>query len=834
MLFFKCLKTKWFKAAIVPVLFLAPVVLVAQNRPGGGMGRSGQMEKIGVVSGKIIDSQNTQPLEYANVALFRMKDSSLVDGGITDDKGQFMIEKLPFGKFFVKIQFIGYPTKVIDSVFIRPDKPQIDLGTVKIQLSNAALSGVEIKGTKAGLEYNLDKKVINVDQTITSAGATAIDLMQTIPAINVDIDGNISLRGSTNVTILIDGRPSNLVSLDQLPASMIERVELITNPSARYDPDGTTGILNIVLKKQKKPGYNGMIMLNAGTGNKYNASANLNFRYHKFNFFTTYDYRRFAMTGEGKTSRTTTINNQATYFDQLSESKRNGNFHNFKLGADYFINPRNTLSVSGMLNFRKNKGEDISQNLTRNSGLDTTSLFYNSPIDNSNNSGFEGNLNYKRSFANKIQELTVDAYFSGSNGDSDNDLLIHRLIPDFVFPDSLQNTLTATKRNTSTAQIDYVHPLGTGRLETGYKLSWNKTDSDYKLFAFNQDVEEFQINSNISNQFIYDLVLNSAYGIYSNMINEKLTYQLGARVEHAIANANQVTQDTTVNNKYLNVFPSVHVKYELNTNQLFQLSYSRRVNRPGSQVLNPFVNYSDPLNLSYGNPYLEPEFSNSLELGSTSQIKKTTINSSLFYRNTENVIARIMTVDTTGISRSTYRNQDKSYSYGLELIVTQQFLRWWRVNGNFSYFRSRFEGQDISAETRETDSWTFKFNSMMQIPKICDVQVSFNYNSPVVFTPSIGGHRGQVGGSQGRMDEMYSADIGLKKDVLDGNGTITVRLSDVFKTQKYNMTSYGTNFISFSERSRDSRTLFIGFSYRFNDYKKQQRREDMNNMDDFE
>ncbi len=791
------------------------------------------MEKIGVLTGKVIDKQNTQPLEYANIAILRKKDSSLVDGGITDEKGQFTIEKLPFGKFFVKVHFIGYPTKVIDSVFIRPDKPLVDLGTVRIQLSNESLSGVEIKGTKAGLEYNLDKKVINVDQNITSAGATAIDLMQTIPAVNVDIDGNLSLRGSANVTILIDGRPSNLVSLDQLPASMIERVELITNPSARYDPDGTTGIINIVLKKQKKPGYNGMVMLNAGTGEKYNASTNLNYRYSKFNFFTTYDYRKFSMKGKGSQARETTFKDTVTYFDQRSENERSGNFHNFKLGADYFINPRNTLSTSAMYNLRKSNSADVGENLTRNYKKDTTAYFFNSPFETSDGSGFEANLNYKRTFANKIQELTADAFYSSSVGNSENDLRVIRIIPGLI--DSLQNTFNDTKRKTLNAQVDYVHPLGSGRLETGYKFSYNKSDLDYQTFIYDPNQKVFNLNQDISNKFIYDLFLNSVYGIYSNMITEKLTYQLGVRAEQAMATAEQVTQDTTVDNNYLNLFPSVHVKYELNPNQIYQISYSRRVNRPGAQVLNPFVNYSDPLNVSSGNPYLEPEFSNSLEIGNTSQIKKTTINSSLFFRNTENVIARIMTVDSVGISHSTFRNQDRSYSYGMELIVTQQIIKWWRVNGNFSYFRSKFEGKDISAETKETDSWTFKVNSMMQIPKVCDVQLSFYYNSPVVFTPSVGGHRGMIGGSQGRLAEMYSADIGLKKEVLDGNGTITVRLSDIFKTVKYNMTSYGTNFISESERTRDSRTLFIGFSYRFNDYKRRQQKENTGNgMEDFE
>jgi outer membrane receptor protein involved in Fe transport len=818
------------------LLLLIPTLLSSQNfQQGSGNGQM-SAEKIGKVSGKVIDYDSRQALEFANVVLYRSRDSVVAEGGITDEAGLFSFSKLSFGRYYLMIQFVGYPSFTKDSIFIRPNKPDLDLGNVVLKLSSRDLVGVEIKDTKAVMEYSLEKKVINVESNLATSGGTAVDIMQTIPAVQVDIDGNVSLRGSGNVTILVDGRPSGIVSLDELPASMIERVEIITNPSARYDPDGTSGIINIVLKKKKKPGYNGLVSINSGLGNRYSASTSLNYRYNKFNVFANYDYRHFTMEGYSNNFRESTFGDSLTFLDQKGTWDRNGKFHNVRFGADYFINPKNTLSFSGLLNFRDFKNSDFTNYANLSLSKDTTSFFTSSTNNVSKNSGQEFSMNYKKTFDNKVQELTADVLFSSTGGNYDSYMVRDFLMADTslsVFLNQLQNTLSDNTRKFVSAQTDYVHPLGSGRLETGYKFYWQRNDLDYRMMNFVGNV--WVQDSSRSNEFIYNEYIHSAYGIYSNSLTEKIRYQIGLRAEAAQSESNQVTQADVYKNDYFSLFPSVHIKYEMNDKHSAQISYSRRVNRPGSMVLNPFVNYSDPLNLSAGNPYLKPEYINAAELAYSAQIKNTTINASVFYRNIEGVISRIMTLDTSGVSFTTYKNQDKSYAYGSEIILTQQIQKWWRLNTSFSYFLTGFKGADVNTNTQESDSWTFKIFSMMTIPKIVDIQLNFNYNAPVVFTPSINSFRSMMmGGTQGRLESNYWADIGLKKDVLKGKGTITMRLSDVFKTQSFNITTYGSNFTTYSEKGRNSRILFIGFSYRFNDFKRRQNKDRENGMEDME
>lgn len=818
------------------IIFLSALSASAQERtssqrPTGQGGNRGNYEKIGKLSGRIIDTQSGQVMEYCNIALFKSKDSSLVDGGITDEKGQFKLEKLPFGRFFVKIHFIGYPTKIIDSVFLTPKNPVYELGTIRMKPSTKTLEGVEITGQRAVAEYNLDKKVVNVEQNIALQGGTAVDVMQTIPAVQVDIDGNVSMRGSSNITILIDGRPSNLTSLDELPASMIQRVELITNPSARYDPDGTTGIINIVLKKQKNAGINGMVQLNAGTNDRYSGSLSLNYRKNKVNIFGNYDARKFTHDGTSNGSRSSVIRDTASYLDQDGTSNSSNMFHNIRTGLDYFINDKNTLSFNAGVNIRTSENKNFQSNLSRNYLYDTTQFFTSNSLSENDGNGFELGSNYKRTFDKQGRELTADFFYSYSDGSNDNDVLQEYYGNRNNF---IQRTLSDGFRNTLTAQTDYVEKVGSGRIETGYKFSWNRSDQDYRYLTSNI-IDDFILDPNRSNRFVYDEYLNSLYFIYSGIIGQSWTYQAGLRGELANTKSDQRTQDSIYNNNYFSLFPTVHIKYEPWQNHSFQLSFSRRVNRPGSSALNPFINYADPINLSAGNPTLNPEYVNSVELGYSGQLTRTTnINGSIFARLTEDVVSRVMEVYDDGTSFTTYKNQDKQKAYGAELIVTQQLISWWRLNANFSYFRTRFEGPDIASESQENDSWTVKANSMMNIPKIFDLQINFNYDAPVVFTPGIGGFRSMMmGGTQGKRDATWRMDIGVKRDILKGKGTISLRISDLFKSQKYNITSWGENFTSVSNRTRQGQMVFLGFSYRFNDFKRRLQRQN-EEMSEFE
>jgi outer membrane receptor protein involved in Fe transport len=782
----------------------------------------------GEIHGIVIDKKDKAPIDYANVIVYKSKDSSMVTGALTNSKGKFLIEKLIPGKYFVKVNFIGFGIKSITNlIIIPPDKLSLNLGTIELETTATNLGVVNISGEKDQIEYNLDKKVINVDKNILATGGTALDVMQTIPSINVDIDGTVSLRGSSNVTIFIDGRPSGLTSLDQMPAAQIDKVEIVTNPSARYDPDGMSGIINIVTKRKKEPGYNGMVSGNVSSNGQYSGSVNLGYNRKKFNLYANVDLRRNRFKSTSDTYRELFVNDTTTFFDQYNNSLRKGFYGNFKAGTDIFINPKNTLSFYGVYNFRRGKPSDTTsyKNFDFN---DVLSDFYKKgSTGKSINDGFEINIDYKKTFKNKGQELTANLFYSNSGWDSYSDLNTLWFSPDQIPIDSTlhnQNTVNTNKSISYNGQVDYVHPLGKwGRIETGYKGSYRINENNYTLNYLSDEI--WQKDTLSSNDFEYDEQMHSAYFIYAGNI-KKFKFQLGLRAEQVLTVSDQITSQKTYKHNYLNIFPTVHLKYEFTEHNALQISYSRRVHRPRSNSLNPFVDYTDPMNISSGNPYLEPEFTNSFELGHLIDFKSTSINTTLFYRETENMITRVVDVDSLGVSRSTYSNLDKGSSFGVELIVSQGIFKWWKLNGNFSYFGVKFYGSSNTIDFNDVNtSWTVKINSAMTFWKSMDLQLSFNYRSPVFTAQNSGGYfGGSGGGSQGKQKENYFFDIGLKKDFLKNKLTLSLRLSDIFNTNNYQLETKGVNYTSLVNRKRESRVLFFGVSYKINGGFKQKKR----------
>jgi outer membrane receptor protein involved in Fe transport len=662
------------------------------------------------------------------------------------------------------------------------------------------------------MEYNLDKKVINVDKDMVSAGGTAIDIMQKIPSVSVDVEGTVSLRGSSNVTILVDGRPSTFTDLDQIPAGMIDKVEIVTNPSARYDPDGMSGIINIVMKKPKDAGYNGMISLNVGTGDKYTGSVNLNFRQKKVNIFANYDFRYFSMKGYTDQNRESTYSDTSSFLDQHQNSGRRGQFNNFKAGADFFINDKNTLTIVAEYGVRKFRTNETTHYTALNY-LDNPTNYYVRQTNGINSGGGpEGEINYKKTFKKKNQEFTSNISFEQNPGDNTSLMAYEPYYLDYtpisVDPD-LQNSITKSLNTAIIGQIDYFMPLWAGgRMETGYKYSYKNSDLDYLQENKIGGTADWIKDTNTSNNFVYNEQIHSAYLIYSNSI-ANFKYQAGVRAEYATTISNQKTSGQKFTNNYFNLFPTIHLKYEFTEEHALQLSYSRRVNRPSWRSLNPFINNSDPLNISAGNPYLKPEYINSFELGHLISIKKTSMSTTVFYRQIDHIISRIMTLEPGGVTYSTYQNLNKGQSYGLEFIVSQQVGKWWKINANASVFGQKFSGTQLTNAFKDaTYSWTAKINSSMAL-KVFDLQVSFNYNSAVTTVTGQGG-RFMPAGTQGRQAELYFMDIGVKKDLWKNRISVSARVSDVLKSLKYSVVTTGDNFNQSTLSARESRVLFLG------------------------
>ncbi|MEI6766451.1 MAG: TonB-dependent receptor [Bacteroidota bacterium] len=815
------------KIAIVLIL-LGNGILFGQQTQGKG-GQQGGVPK-GVVFGTVTDKQSGKPIEYANIVLYRTKDSAMITGAVSDNKGKFRIEKVPFGNIFAKVNFIGFKIQTIRGIRIKPDTLERDLGVIHLEPTVANLSEVAINGEKQQMEYNLDKKVINVDKDMVSAGGTAIDIMQKIPSVSVDVEGTVSLRGSSNVTILVDGRPSTFTDLDQIPAGMIDKVEIVTNPSARYDPDGMSGIINIVMKKPKEAGYNGMVSLNAGTGDKYTGSVNLNFRQKKVNIFANYDFRYFSMKGYTDQNRESTYNDTSSFLDQHQNSGRLGQFNNFKAGADFFINDKNTLTITGEYGIRKFTTNETTHYAALNYLDFPTSYYVRQTHGTNSGGGPEGEINYKKTFKKKNQEFTSNISFEQNPGDNTSLMAYEPYHLDYtpisVEPD-LQNSITKSLNTSIIGQADYFMPLWAGgRMETGYKYSYKNSDLDYLQENKAGGAPDWIKDTNTSNNFVYNEQIHAAYLIYSNSI-ANFKYQAGVRAEYATTISNQKTSGQKFTNSYFNFFPTIHLKYEFTEENALQLSYSRRVNRPSWRSLNPFINNSDPLNISAGNPYLKPEYINSFELAHLISIKKTSLSTTVFYRQIDHIISRIMTLEPGGVTYSTYQNLNKGQSYGLELIVSQQVGKWWKINANASVFGQKFSGTQLTNAFKDaTYSWTAKINSSMAL-KVFDLQVSFNYNSAVTTVTGQGG-RFMPAGTQGKQAELYFMDIGVKKDLWKNRITVSARVSDVLKSQKYSVVTTGDNFNQSMVSGRDSRVLFLGVTYKINGGIKQKRQPDDN------
>ncbi len=796
-------------ALIISILSLSSLFSYSQqNRPSGNNEQKPVPQ--GIVRGVVKDSKTNQGVEYANVVIFKTKDSSMVNGSITDKKGRFVIEKIPFGKYFAKVNFIGFAPITLPSFIIKPESQEIDLGNIQLSETAASLKGADIVSERKTMEFKLDKKVVNVEKSLVSTGGTAVDVLQNVPSVTIDADGNLSLRGNSNITVLIDGRPSTMSGssrqaiLDQIPASSIETIELITNPSAKYQAEGMSGIINIKLKKKMNFGLNGVVSVNAGWNDKYNGSLNLSYNFGKVNVFGSFDRGIRNSMNWSKSDRTTTLGDTTFYYRQDSNGKRKNNSAGYKFGSDFFLSKTQTITLA--VNYNTN--ESTNNSLLRSWGTDINHAFANYSETSENEGGpnntMEYTLNYRKNFKKKEQLLTSDISYSQNTGNEGNKTNLQYFNIDH-FSDSLpiqKNTLSDFLNKQLNAQLDYVHPFDTTmRLETGYKFTLRDMDQNYTLQNYIDSNSEWRNNPLLSNHFAYKEQVHALYLIYSKIL-KKFSFQLGVRAEFTQTNVNQITLNKTFNNNYLDFFPSLHTTYKLGKQNEIQLSYSRRINRPDVWSLNPFIDYSNPLQIMYGNPYLKPEYINSFELGYAKYWKSSSISSSLFYKNINDVIKRWSFLDSNGVTNTTSKNMSSGESYGLEVVADKDFFPWWRMNLTGSYFRTIIKGDILNTSlTNDNYSWTMRANSFMTFFKKLEFQLVFNYRGAMV-TP------------QGTMNPGYNVDAALKTDIIKNKFSVGLRMTDIFNTQQFKGVQAGEGFSFTHIRKRESQILFLNITYK--------------------
>lgn len=800
----------------ITVLFLCLTnQLSAQNRGG--------QNPVGVVEGKIIDQQTSEPVEYANVLILKTSDSSMVSGTISDSRGRYTISEIPNGKYIMQIRFIGYENYYSEPFQITPSIVNLRMPDVLIKPNMAVLQGVSVTAEKPLITSNLDKRVVNVDRSLSLSGGTAADVMQNVPGVTVSEEGNISIRGGENITLLIDGKPASQSGisssdiLNQLPASSISSIEVVTNPSVRYDPEGTSGIVNIVLVKKSLQGFNGQLSATYGFTDRYNGSLNLNYRHSKFNFFSSIDFRDFTMNRYSEDIRRSFSNNDTATLIQIGDNKNFRKFNNISAGVDYNIDARNSITLSSnyrMMNFGSTGTTDYT-NYDKNMGF-VNSFSRFSENDRSINS-LQISASYKHVFERKGHEFTSDIIYNNNQvtAYSFNDQ------SGLKFADTVFNNLSRQKSdqnnhaNMILFQSNYTHPFLNGsRIEAGYKVSFRKLDSKQLYYSYNFSDELWYGMPARDNRYLSDEYIYAGYALYSNSF-KKLKYQAGLRYEYAYLKYETMQSDKPTDVAFPDLFPSVHFAYDLGNKQEMSLSYSKRVMRPGPWFLNPYIDYSDSLNLRSGNPDLKPELTNSYELGYQKILNKGSFSATAFFRNTTNGINNIQTMDTNGIFMTRPENLGKVASGGLELMFGYSFAKWLKVNTSVSSFQF-WSGAIPEYEIKEINmfSWNARINVALAYNQRGSFQITSNYGSPTV--------RGQR-----EMKSDFATDVSWQHDVWKDKLTLTARVSDVFDTRKHESVITGSNYIQESMRKRDSRIFFVGFQLKLNNFKRHKPTQDI-------
>ncbi len=800
------------------IIFTAVFLLFIRIAPAQGYPHPGAesiIPKEAEIKGIIEDGGTSQTIPYASVAVYKSKDSTLVTGVLSKDDGSFSVAKLPYGKYFMVVTFVGYKKHKVNDIFLTPANKIATLGVIKVNTSTTVLKQVEVVGNVAPVSYQIDKKVINIAQNITAAGGTLAEALQTAPSIQTDVEGNITLRGSSNFTVLVDGRPSPVAgseALQQIPANLVQNVEIITNPSAKYEAEGSAGIVNIIMKKQKVQGSSGIFNFSAGTGDKYNGNVNLNYKISKFNFtlggdFTDNNSPLAIVMKNRNTLGTELTKNQ--YINGTGDMHRKGKGLN--LGIDYTINDNNTLTLTGSLGDRT-FGRSVSSfyHDTYNNLNDIYYLDSSAPQFKRDYSSL--NLDYQLKLDKKGQKLSASAYFTGGPNNNTSSLRVdttdvNRNILNKANVD--QQSAQNSNQNDLRIKIDYELPIGKkGKFSAGYQGTYMNNTGEYHLKNFKDNVWMEDLSQ--QDKLTFKDQLQSGYVTYLNTL-PIFDYQLGLRAEYEDRVLNQEIQNKISKVNRIDFFPSVHLSRQLPANFQLQANYSRRTNRPQQWNLNPFVVHVDPQTIRMGNPGLIPEFTNSYELNLGKKISDASfVSVEGFMRQTDNLIQQITNFDpTTQITTMTSANIDHDRSLGGEFMANLEFYKWFTLNSSFSFYNYQMFGTPLASVVSSTNTWNLHINPTFHLSKNTSVQLMYMYNAPSIT-------------AQGTRSGFYTSSIGIKQNLLKNKASLTLQMRNLIGNTTMTSTSESPNQYRFSSITRENQVFMLTFSYRINNYRTKQ------------
>ena len=823
----------------------------------------------GRVSGRVLDGKSGEAVEYATVALLKAKDSSLVTGTVTDSRGAFNIAKVAYGRYILRISFMGYSTYFHPTVLTLSDKkPSLSLGKLQIAPAAMMMDEVVVKAERTMVEYQLDKRVVNVDKNLVSSGGTATDVLEQVPSVAVDNDGNVTLRGSTNVKVLINGRPYELMGndletlLEQIPATSVESVEVITNPSAKYDPEGMSGIINVKLKDRTSGalGLNGVANLNGGAPLPFlipdampqfiptgMGSINLNYTTERYNLFLSADGGMRSRGSFGHSDIERLRDGSAWSHDTLDQySLRRNLMGSLKVGGEYYFGDQSSLLFS----YQLRGGQRQRTSLIHSTDLLSDGyLNYDQTDTNLNrNVNHAFNLSYVKKFDEKDRELTADVTFTMrhvvGSGTQQQDYTDPAARWDNYY---LRESETENYHKALNLKFNYVHPFAsTWKLETGYegRLDWPDQDAIYYRTDYDpltHLLREHWRDETSCTHFSYNQQTHGLYATVGGKITDKLSAQAGLRVEYSYLLGYDVNHPATdsVYKSYWQPYPTLHLSYEINEHNSLQVSYSRRVRRPHMWDLNPYLEVREGQELSFGNPNLDPEFTDAFELSYNLSLDKWNIYTCAYYRQTNNMMTRYGYVwdETTaqryswwmpyndeydGYWASTWQNLDRGYNYGLEFIVDWQVFKWWKLNASINLYHSVIEGTAL-LDNQETSAYqaSGKFTSFMTLPGDWTIQLSGQYRAPWLDL-------------QTTMFASYWFDMAVKKDVLQKKGTVSLRVGDLLATGGWGHETHTEQLNRIVNSRRLSPTVTIGFSYKINNGLKQKQHDSDDDSSDSE
>lgn len=766
----------------------------------------------GSIRGNIIDKLSGKPVEYSTIALINIEDSTIITGTLSDNTGYFILSDLAYSSYLIKIQFMGYQSKIMD-ISLSDNNRHINIGEIILKPSTIGLEEVKIVADKPYVQYKIDKKIVNVSQHLNASGGTAADVLENIPSIEANIEGDIKLRGSSDFTVLIDGKPTVIDGsdlLNQVPSSTIEKIEIITNPSAKYDPDGTAGIINVILKKGFLEGLSGIVNISGGTGYQYGADASVNYRTKKFVLSGGIEYSNNNQNTTESSNRETYLNDTTIYLTTRDEGIRFNGRTIFKGGFEYYLSARNILSLSGKYNMLSIGHETDIQNHQWNN-LNGEDLYYLSEDKfKIEPDVLEFNFGDEHFFDSLgMHKLSLNSHIVFADVNTNENLIKYLTNADWqerlsIYEKLKRNTLENTK--VFDLDLDYTRPIGeTGTFEAGYQLSLLNSDNDYQVQNYDDTTGQWVTDNNQSNSVSFKRNIHALYGTFSNNFG-LWEAKVGLRIEYTDRLLSQETLNEDYTYKKLDFYPSAYLTRKLPYDQQVQVSYSRRINRPRIQFLNPYTFFSDGFTAVKGNPELEPDYANSFELNYQKKIGASFVSVETYFRQTNNKITRTQEVDEDGILVRSMKNLDSDYSLGLEAMASLKPLNWLELIPKATWYKYHLEGEYNAADiVKNSQNWRASLSSSIRLKSNTRIQLNSNYESPSVTL-------------DGEREGFFFMGMAVKQDLFKGNASLTFRVEDIFDSRRMKITSTSDDFFQHSEFWAAAPQFIISFKYSFSNF----------------